>query len=111
MAEERDWHNGETALSVRHGVPVARSFRRRPRWRADVDLRAANGRWTFSKTSPPCSERGVPSGTLMRQWIVERLALERQRPPVASDAVWAAAMEGLPLAEDIAARLAGRRSA
>ena len=58
------------------------------------------------------SERGVPSGTLMRQWIVERLALERQRPSVASDAVWAAAMEALPrLAEDIAARLAGRRSA
>ena len=57
------------------------------------------------------SERSVASGTLVRQWIVERLALERQRPPVASDAVWAAAMEALPrLAEDITARLAGRRS-
>jgi hypothetical protein len=53
----------------------------------------------------------VPTSTLMRQWIVERLALEQRRPADSTGAIWQAALDAVPrLAEDIAGQLAGRRS-
>lgn len=112
LADERDWyemadHSEQIATAgrvvrsrrTREGEPMSTFALRMP-----VEV--------LDAVATVASERGVASGTLMRQWIVERLALERQRPPAASDAVWAAAMEAVPrLAEDIAVRLAGRRSA
>ena len=63
------------------------------------------------RAEPAVHGSGVPTSTLMRQWIVERLALEQRRPADSTDAIWQAALDAVPrLAEDIAGQLAGRRS-
>jgi hypothetical protein len=112
MAEERDWY-AETDLSDRiaAGGEIVRPTR----------MREGEPMSTFALRMPEdvleevtaiARSRGVPTGTLMRQWVVERLRVERRRPPSASDDVWGAALEAVPrLAQDIADQLAGRRSA
>jgi hypothetical protein len=72
-------------------------------------LRISDG--VLDDVADVASARGVPTITLMRQWIVERLALEQRRPADSTDAIWQAALDAVPrLAEDIAGQLAGRRS-
>lgn len=67
---------------------------------------------TLEAVSATARSRGLPTGTLMRQWIVERLDVERNRPSAATDAIWQAALDAVPrLAQDIAKQLGGRRSA
>jgi hypothetical protein len=112
MAEERDWY-GETDLSDRiaSGGEIVRPTRTREgEPMSTFALRMAED--VLEEVTAIARSRGVPTGTLMRQWIVERLAVEHRRPPSASDDVWGAALEALPrLAQGIADELAGRRSA
>jgi len=112
MAEERDWY-GETDLSDRiasSGEIVRPARQREGEPMSTFALRMAEG--VLEEVTDIARSRGVATGTLMRQWVVERLAMERRRPPSASDDVWRAALEAVPrLAQDIADQLAGRRSA
>ncbi len=111
IADERDWY-GETDLS---GHIASGKVVRAPRARAGEPmstfaLRISDG--VLDDVADVASARGVPTSTLMRQWIVERLALEQRRPADSTDAIWQAALDAVPrLAEDIAGQLAGRRSA
>lgn len=112
MAEERDWY-GETDLSERiatHGEIVRPTRMREVQPMSTFALRMSED--VLEEVTALARSRGVPTGTLMRQWIVERLEIERRRPPSASDEVWGAALEAVPrLAHDIADQLAGKRSA
>jgi len=112
MAEERDWY-GETDLSDRiaSGGEIVRPTRMRDgEPMSTFALRMAED--VLEEVSAIARSRGVPTGTLMRQWIVERLGVEHRRPPSTSDVVWQAALDAVPrLAQDIANQLAGRRSA
>ena len=112
MAEERDWYD-ETDLSDRiatSGEIVRPTRIREGEPMSTFALRMAEN--VLEEVTVIARSRGVPTGTLMRQWVVERLAMERRRPPTASDEVWGAALEAVPrLAQDIANQLAGRRSA
>lgn len=112
MAEERDRY-AEADLSERiatKGEIVRPTRLREGEPMSTFALRMTEG--VLEEVTGIARSRGVPTGTLMRQWIVERLAVERLRPPSASDDVWEAALDALPrLAQDIADQLAGRRSA
>ena len=110
IADGRDWYT-ETDLSehITSGK-VARAPRPRDgEPMSTFALRISDG--VLDDVADVASARGVPTSTLMRQWIVERLALEQRRPADSTDAIWQAALDAVPrLAEDIAGQLAGRRS-
>jgi hypothetical protein len=110
IADGRDWY-AETDLSehIASGK-VARAPRPRDGEPMSTSaLRISDG--VLDDVADVASARGVPTSTLMRQWIVERLALEQRRPADSTDAIWQAALDAVPrLAEDIAGQLAGRRS-
>lgn len=109
MAKDRDWY-GESDLSDRIATSgeIVRSTRvRESEPMSTFALRMAED--VLEEVTAIARSRGVPTGTLMRQWIVERLAIERRRPPSASDDAWDAALEAVPrLAQDIADQLAGK---
>ncbi len=110
IADGRDWY-AETDLS-RHiaSGKVVRALRvREGEPMSTFALRISDG--VLGDVADVASARGVPTSTLMRQWIVERLALEQRRPADSTGAIWQAALDAVPrLAEDIAGQLAGRRS-
>lgn len=111
LAEERDRYEADRSEVIAAESRVVRSRRSREgQPMSTFALRMPVN--VLDDVAAVAEAQGVPSGTLMRQWIVERLALERQRPRSAVDAIWAAAMAAVPrLAEDIAGQLAARRSA
>lgn len=112
MANDRDWYD-EADLSdhIASAGEVVRSVRgREGEPMSTFALRMAED--VLEEVTTVAKSRGVATGTLMRQWIVERVALERRRPTTATDIVWEAALDAVPrLAEDIAGQLAGRLSA
>ena len=112
MAEDRDWY-GETDLSnhIATGGQIVRPTRMRDgEPMSTFALRMAED--VLEEVTSIARSHGVPTGTLMRQWVIERLGVERRRPPSASDDVWGAALEAVPrLAQDIVDQLAVKRSA
>lgn len=112
QAEERDWY-GKTDLSDRiatKGEVVRPTRARGAEPMSTFAFRMAEG--VLEEVTTVALSRGVPTGTLMRQWIVERLAIERRRSSSTADDAWQAALEAVPrLAQDIADQLASRRSA
>jgi hypothetical protein len=112
MAEDRDSYS-DTDLSDR--IATRGEIVRPTRMREGEPMSTFALRMTedvLEEVAAIARSRGVPTGTLMRLWIVERLGVERRRPSSASDDVWGAALEAVPrLAQDIADQLATKRSA